>query len=145
VHDEHDRGLLERILEELRRIRRFFTEQVKDFTLEQIEGRCAMAITGVQLGATGTFQIGFVPPNGVPLTSGPTVSVDDTNVTLGPVGTPGPNQFTASVPTTDTGASFNLTISGVNGAGTTITHTFNVPILPATPVQITDFSLDQLS
>ena len=49
-------------------------------------------ITGVQAGATGTFQIGFVPPNGVALTAGPTVTVDDSNVTLGPVSTDG-NSF----------------------------------------------------
>jgi hypothetical protein len=102
-------------------------------------------ITGVQAGATGTFQIGFVPPNGVPLPAPPTVSVDDTSVTLGLVSTDGLFTFTAAVPASDTGASFNVTVSGVNAAGTSISHTFNVPILAAPQPQITDFTLNQLS
>lgn len=102
-----------------------------------------MAITGVSVGSTGTFQIGFVPPNGVPLTSGPSVSVSDSQVTLGPV--TAQNTFTASVAAGDTAASFSVTISGVNGAGTPISHTFTVPIIQAPPPQISDFTLDQLS
>jgi len=54
-------------------------------------------------------------------------------------------QFTAAVAAGDTGASFNVTVAGVNGAGTAISHVFNVPILQPPPVQISDFSLDQLS
>ncbi len=139
---EHSIHLLREILTELRRIRRRLAE-VHSFRLFQIKGDLEMAITGVQAGATGTFQIGLVPPNGVPLQSGPTVAVDDTNVTLSAVDAK--LQFTASVAAGDTGTSFNVTVSGVNGAGATITHSFNVPILPAAPVQITDFSLDQIS
>jgi len=33
----------------------------------------------------------------------------------------------------------------VNGAGSPISHTFNVPVLAAPPPQVTDFGLDQLS
>ena len=118
---------------------------VTDFQLFQRIGDFVTMITGVQAGATGTFQIGFVPPNGVPLTSGPTVTVDDTLVTVGPVSTDGLFTFTAAVAATDVAASFNVTVSGVNGAGTAISHTFNVPILAAPKPQITDFSLNQLS
>ena len=123
-------------------------KQVTDFTLSQIKGDfSAMGINGTVVGTTSTFNIGFVPAtNFVPLTSGPTVTVDDANVTLTPVD--GSNNFTASVAAGDTAASYNLTVTGVNGAGTSITHTFNVPILPAPPpppVQITDFSLNQVS
>lgn len=103
-----------------------------------------MPINGVQAGATGTFQIGFVPPNGVPLPTPPTVTVDDTLVTLGPVSTDGLFTFTASVAATDTAASFNVTVSGINAVGTAISHTFNVPIIAAPPPQITDFTLNQL-
>lgn len=106
-----------------------------------------MAISGTVVGTTSTFSIGLVPAtNFVPLQSGPTVAVDDTLVTLGPVDAN--DNFTAAVDASDTGASYNLTISGVNGAGTAITHTFNVPILPLPPpppTQVTDFSLDQVS
>jgi hypothetical protein len=120
-------------------------KQVTDFTLSQIKGD--MAINGTVLGATSSFTIGFVPAtNFVPLTSGPTVTVDDTNVTLTPVDAT--NSFTASVAASDTGTSYNLTVTGVNGAGAAVTHTFNVPILPLPPpppTQITDFSLNQNS
>jgi len=102
-----------------------------------------MAIAGVQVGSTGTFQISLVPPNGVPLSSGPTVVTDDPLVSLGAVGSN--LQFTASVAAGDTAASFNVTMSGVNGAGSPISHTFNVPVLAAPPPQVTDFGLDQLS
>jgi hypothetical protein len=119
--------------------------QITDFTLSQFQGDSFMAINGVAVGATGTFQIGFVPPNGVPLPAPPTVAVDDPNVTLGPVSTDGQFTFTAAVSATDTGASFNVTVAGTNAAGTALSHVFNVPIIQAPPPQITDFSLNQLS
>jgi hypothetical protein len=122
--------------------------QITDFTLRQIHkrrrrGEPAM-INGTSLGATSSFQIGLVPAtNFIPLQSGPTVTCDDPNVVLTP---PGPDlKFTATVLATDTGASYNLTIAGTNGKGDAVTHTFNIPILPAPPQQVTDFSLDQLS
>src|SRR5215831_831446 len=50
--------------------------QILDFTLKQINPKgVPMPITGIPVGGSGTFQIGFVPPNGVPLQSGPTVKV----------------------------------------------------------------------
>ena len=117
--------------------------QVNDFHLRQLKGGKPMPITGVAAGATGTFQISLVPPTGVPLQSGPVVAVDDSLVTITqPDST---LTFTAAVAASDTGTSFNLTITGVNGAGTPLSHVFNVPILPAPPVQVTDFGLDQLS
>src|SRR5215472_4770996 len=106
--------------------------QVIGFELRQLLGGVFMPITGVQVGGSGTFQIGFVPPNGVPLQSGPTATVtDDSNVTLGPVGTPSPNQFVATVASTDTNTQFTIQIDGVNGAGTAISAQFVVPIIAA--------------
>lgn len=102
-----------------------------------------MPITGINVGSSGAFQIGLVPPNGVPLQSGPTVTTDDATVSLGAVDTN--LQFTASVPASDTAVSFNITVSGVNGAGVAISHVFNVPIIQAPPAQVSDFSLNQLS
>jgi hypothetical protein len=103
-----------------------------------------MAINGVVVGGMGTFQIGFVPPaNFVPLQSGPTISVDDTSVTLGPIQ---PDMtFTANVAATDTNTQFTVTVAGVNGAGTALTHPFVIPILPQPAQQVTDFSLSQVS
>ena len=105
-----------------------------------------MAINGTVVGTTSTFSIGMVPAtNFIPLTSGPTVTVDDPGVVLTPV--VGGN-FTASVPAGDTGASYNLTLTGVNDQAATITHVFNIPILPTpppAPTSVTDFSLSQVS
>lgn len=131
-------------------VEKLVPSEVTDFVLYQLSptGEKQM-INGTVVGTTSTFQIGFVPAtNFVPLTTGPTVSVDDTLVTLSPVSTDGNFTFTAAVAASDTGASYNLTILGVNGAGAAVTHTFNVPILPTPPppaTQITDFSLNQLS
>lgn len=139
-HDEKILRLLHRILDILDRV-----FAVVDFKLYQRIGDVIMAITGVQVGSTGTFQIGFVPPNGVPLPSPPVVSTDDTLVTLGPVSTDGLFTFTAAVAASDIAASFNVSISGTNAIGVSLSHTFNCPILAAPKTQITDFSLDQLS
>lgn len=118
---------------------------VVDFRLLQL-GASSM-ITGTVPGTTSTFNIIFVPAtNFIPLTSGPTVSVDDPQVTLTPVDSS--NNFTAAVAAGDTGASYNLTVTGVNNLGATITHSFNVPILPVPPpppTPVTDFSLNQTS
>lgn len=118
--------------------------QVTDFALSQIQGDKKMALTGTALGTTSSFNIGFLPANeDEPLQSGPTVAVDDT---LAAVTQPDANQdFTVSIPATDTATSYNVTVSGVNGAGQPVSHVFNVPILPAPAVQIADFSLNQLS
>src|SRR5271167_5066599 len=138
--DGEEKHLLHKILSILER-----AYATTDFQLFQRIGDFVTMITGVQAGATGTFQIGFVPPNGVPLPSPPSVAVDDTNVSLGAVSTDGLFTFTAAVAATDTGVSFNLTITGMNAVGTSISHTFNVPIIAAPPPQISDFTLNQLS
>jgi hypothetical protein len=136
--ESDERRLLHKIIEILNHV-----FAITNFTLSQRQGDFITMITGVQVGATGTFQIGFIPPNGVPLTSGPVVAVDiPADVTLGAV-TP-TFQFTAAVSPTSTATVFNLTISGVNGAGTSISHTFAVPVIAAPPPQILDFSLDQV-
>ncbi len=120
--------------------------QIISFNLSQLSKGVPMAITGITVGGSGTFQIGFVPPNGVPLQTGPTVTVtDDTNVTLGPVGTPAPNQFVATVASTDTATQFTVQVDGVNGAGAAVSAQFVIPIIAAPPPQINDFSLDQIA
>ena len=127
--------------------RKELRNSVVDFTLSQIRGDIAMPINGTVVGGTSTFQIGFVPAtNFIPLSAGPTVTVDDALVTLTPVDAS--NIFTATVASTDAGSAYNVTVSGTNDKGATITHAFNVPILPLPPpppTSITDFSLNQLS
>jgi len=127
--------------------RKELRNSVVDFKLSQIRGDIAMPINGTVVGGTSTFQIGFVPAtNFIPLSAGPTVTVDDALVNLTPVDAS--NTFTATVASTDAQSSFNLTVNGTNDKGAAITHTFNVPVLPAPPpppTSITDFSLSQLS
>jgi hypothetical protein len=125
--------------------------QIKDFELHQIKkerGRKRM-ITGTVVGTSSVFQATTVPAtNVVPLQSGPKFSADDPLVTLSASPDGDPTKIVAAVDASDTATSYNLTVSGVNGAGTAITHTFNIPILPTPPpppTQITDFSLNQLS
>jgi hypothetical protein len=134
-------------LETILDILRGSVRQITDFTLLERQGDTFMAIIGINLGAAtpNVFQIGFVPPNGVPLPTPPTVTVDDPAVVLGAVSTDGQFTFTATAPTTDTGASCNITVAGTNATGTALTHTFNVPLIATAPPQITDFSLNQLS
>jgi len=122
-------------------------EHIVGFTLNQLRGDTFMPISGVVVGATGTFKIGFVPPtNFIPPSSGPSVSVDDPNVTLSAVAAD--NTFSATVSSTDTGTSFNLTVSLVNDQGTPVSGVFSVPILPTPPpppTSIVDVTLDQTS
>jgi hypothetical protein len=122
-------------------------EHIVGFTLSQLRGDTFMSIAGIVVGATGTFQIGFVPStNFIPLPSPPTVSVDDTNVTLSAVAAD--FTFTATVASTDTATSCNITVAGQNDQGAPLTHSFNIPILPTPPpppVSVTDFTLDQTS
>jgi hypothetical protein len=119
---------------------------ITDFVLYQIKGDTAMAITGVVVGTTETFQIGFVPStNFIPLPTPPTVATDDTLVILSPVDLS--FQFEAAVDPSDTATTFNVTVSGTNDQGAAVMHTFSIPILPTPPppaVSITDFSLDQV-
>ena len=108
------------------------------------QGASHMAITGIVLGATGTFTGTPVPP-GSALQAGsiPTWSADDPLVTL----TPAVDGLSVAAATsaTDTAASFNLTQSGVNSAGAAISSTANVPLLPVPVVPATGFDIEQTS
>jgi hypothetical protein len=118
------------------------------FQLHQINQGVAMPITGIVVGATGTFQTSFVPPtNFIPLSSGPTVAVDIADVTLGPLDTTN-FTFTATVASTSTATQCTFTVTGVNDQGVNLSHPFVIPILPTPPpppTSITDFDLNQLS
>jgi len=123
-------------------------QHIAGATLSQLRGDIFMPIVGVVVGATGTFQIGYVPPtNFIPPSVGPSVTVDDPNVSLGAVD-PTTLQFTATVSSTDTATSFNITVTLTNDQGTVLNPAFTVPILPTPPpppTSIQDITLDQLS
>ena len=123
-------------------------EHVIGVTLLQLRGDTFMPISGTVVGTTSTFNIGMVPAtNFIPLPTPPTVTVDDTNVTLGPVD-PTSFNFTATVASGDTGTAYNVTVAWTNDQGVSGTHSFAIPILPTPPpppTSVTDVSLDQLS
>ncbi len=116
--------------------------EVTDFELFQGED---MPITGIQAGGNADFTIGFVPPNGAPLQTGPLVSPPASPlITIGPaLLNPSPVRFNAAVDATYTLPTFIIEITGVNGAGTSIVADFVIPVSTAPPPQITDFTLDQ--
>jgi len=139
-----------KLFSEIEQILEFLTQEtpetsVVDFRLQQFKGESPVAINGIVAGTQAKFAIGFVPAtNFVPLQSGPTVAVDDPLVVLGAVDSS--NNFTAD--STSAAASCNITVNGVNDQGATITHSFNIPLLPAPPpppVSVTDFSLSQVN
>jgi hypothetical protein len=105
-------------------------------------------ITGIKLGETGKFEIGF--PSGQHLKLHlPAVHCDDHNVTLSEVSTDteGNFTFTASVGPNDPAKSFNITITGIQSEDTpwhTLSETFNVPILPPSPQATPVFTLTQV-
>jgi hypothetical protein len=125
------------------------------FDLTQINGgsmasKAKGVLTGVQVGASGTFQESPLPVGSLGLQTGtvPTYSVDDPLVTLSASPDGDPTKVVAAVAATDTGASFNMTVSGTNTTGTAISSVFNIAILPGTtppPVVSTGFDLNQLS
>jgi len=92
-------------------------------------------------GKTGTFLRSNLPVGSFGLAKGtvPTYSVDDPAVTLGPDSSDPTNtdKISAAVPSTDTGASFNLTIAFTPAAdatgapGAPVSNVFNVTIKPA--------------
>jgi len=100
-----------------------------------------MAISPVTAGSSSQYVLSLVPANAVALQSGPTVTSDNPLVVLTQDAT-NPFLITAAADATVTGASFNLTANGVNGAGTAITHTFAIPISQAPPPQAVDFDLN---
>lgn len=128
------------ICHELKRLNEFL-RAAKSFEIKQIGGS-GMAITGIVLGATGTFTETPTPAGGA-LQAGnvPVWTSDDANTTL----TPSADGTSVNVATStaDTATSFNLTVSGVASDGTAITSSVNVPLLPAAVVPATGFDIEQ--
>ena len=108
-----------------------------------------MAITGTPAGGTSTFsespvQADGVTPGALQAGSVPTWTSTDplVSITASSDGT----SASVAVSASDTAASYPLTVSGVNSAGTAISTTVTVPILPAVvppPVPATSFSVSQ--
>lgn len=140
---------LRRRLEHLERFvhHHFEAHDVTDFELTQIIGGNTMAgIQGTPVGGTSTFRIGLVPNvNFIPLSAGPVLAVDDSTVAITQPDASG--NVTAAVPVDSVATSYNLTVTGTSGKGVALTHTFNIPVIPAPPVltDVTDFTLDQVS
>ena len=122
-------------------LRRVASQWADGFDIRQGDN---MAITGIVVGATGTFTE-TPSPAGSALQAGniPAWTVDDTTVTLVPAADGTAVQ--ATVPSGHAPASFNLTCSGVNSAGATISTTVAVPILPLPVTPATGFDINQTS
>jgi hypothetical protein len=128
------------VCHELKRINEFL-RAAKYFEIKQIGGS-GMAITGIVLGATGTFTETPSPAGGA-LQAGniPVWTSDDTLTTLTP--SADGSSVAVATSTSDTATSFNLTVSGVASDGTAITSSVNVPLLPAAVVPATGFTINQ--
>lgn len=105
-----------------------------------------MAITGIQAGASGKFQVTPLPA-GSALQAGavPSWQASDASVVL----TPAADGLTvdAAVPATFTGSVFDLQCSAVSSDGTTLTATASVPVTPAgppPPPPATSLQIDQI-
>ena len=98
-----------------------------------------MPITGIKLGATGTFVATPQPP-GAQLPTGvvPSWTSSDSTISLTPAADG--LSTTATVPVGDTNTSFTLTVSATLPDGGTPSGTVTVPILPA---DVVSFTIDQ--
>jgi hypothetical protein len=133
------------VCHELKRINEFL-RAAKYFEIKQIggNGMATPGIIGIVLGAVGTFTEVPAPVGGA-LQAGaiPTWTSDDTLTALTP-STDG-TSVSVATSTSDTATSFNLTVSGVNSAGTAISTSVNVPLLPAAVTPATGFTITQTS
>lgn len=93
----------------------------------------AFQITASTIPTGGLLQAGSVP----------VWTVDDTQITLSP--DPTGLILTGQTVATDTATSFNLTLTGVNSLGVTISNSQNMAFVAAPPVPATGFSFVQNS
>jgi hypothetical protein len=109
--------------------------------LIQTSGGFMAGTLSIVAGKSGTFLRSNLPVGSFGLAKGtvPTYSVDDPAVTLGPDPSDATNtdKFSAAVPATDTGASFNVTVAitpaadATGAPGTPVSNVFNVTIVPS--------------
>jgi hypothetical protein len=159
-HDLHEIAhWLKEISHTLRRLVPRPEQPATQFEAVQISGGTTMAklkasfpgpIVGIQAGSSGSLGFSPAGADGQPglLQAGnvPVVTVDDPNVTFVTAVDGSSAQY--NVPSSDTAASFNTTVSGINSLGVAISSTFNVPILAAAPPPeqaATQFLAEQLS
>ena len=120
---------------------------IKQLRSKPLQGDDPMAVTGIVLGQTGTFQ--EVPlPAGSVFPAGTTFTwfSDDTLTTL----TPSADGTQAAVATSasDTATSFNLTCTSSftpPGGPAPLVSTVNVPLLPVPVPTPTDMTINQIS
>ena len=122
----------------------------------QTSGGSMSGLLQITAGKTGTFLRSNLPAGSFGLATGsvPSYSVDDPAVVLGPDPSDPSNtdKFSAAVPATDTGASFNVTVvitpaADASGApGAQVSNVFNVGIVqPTVFVPTTASDLTQTS
>lgn len=105
-----------------------------------------MAINGVPQGGSGLFQESPSPAGSTLQSGAPIVfKTSDPLVLSGPSSDADPSKVVLSVPNPYAPASFSLSVSGVNSAGSAISSSFVIPVLPPIPPPAQGFSLEQLS
>jgi hypothetical protein len=145
---------LKEIAEEARCICKAFRELISllfpvptSIKINQIGGSSDMAITGIVVGATGTFQESPSAPPGAVEPAGTTrvwTTSDSVNTALTP-SADGTTVAVAVLATAPVGSSFVLTITDTFPDGKTATGSATVPFLPVPAPEPTALAVNQLS
>ena len=98
-----------------------------------------MAITGVQVGASGQFT---ATPNGA-LQAGSVPQWTSTDANVSFVQSADGSSAQVNLAVAETGATFPITVTGVNSAGAAISTTVSVPVLAAPPPPATGFDIEE--
>ena len=147
--EAEDRKLLETILEAVSETK------VLSITISQ-DGDSSMPVTGIVLGATGTFkatlkdaQGNVISPAPLGFVLGNWASSDPTNTT--PVVSADGLSIEITVSATDPNPNFTLSLSGANADGSPAEGSVMVPVLPVPPppppppVNVASIEIDQVS
>jgi len=143
IQDEKRLSQIEQHLDEVLAILETTFDPTTGSKLTQTSGGNMAGLLSIIAGQTGTFVRSNLPAGSGGLATGtvPSYSVDDPAVNLGPDPSDPSNtdKFSAAVPASDTGASFNITVTITPAAdasgspGAQVQNVFNVTINPAPP------------
>jgi hypothetical protein len=134
-----EKRLLERILEVLERIDRKLPDR---FAIRITQENSTMAIGALVSPGTAVLLLAlldngapYVPPAGSSYAFAPSLTADDTNVSI--VADPTtPEEFDVTIPAGDTNTSVTFTATATAPDGTTATGTLTIPLAPE-PQQFT--------
>jgi hypothetical protein len=130
--------------EQLKRLNDFL-RAAQNLDLTQ-QGETMGVIKGILPGATGIFDLSTLPV-GSSLQKGsiPTYASDNTTDVSALVPAADGMSFSVTAGAAPVATSFNVTATAISSSGATLTHVFNIPLLPAAVVPATDLDLNQRS